>query len=119
MATTFAQLNRLYPGTPQRTLNASAGPTATGVTLRVPAGWEGLPGDFVWVVSFTGTITANDVDLEGSSDGVNFDVIDSYVGTTRTRRDVVANVVALRAVLNNLTGTTPKITVDVMSRGRR
>lgn len=118
MATSFAQLNRLYPGTPQRSLNDEAGPTAVGVTLRVPASWEGLPNDFAWAITFTGTITAADVDLEGSLDGVDWFVVDSHTATTGARRDVVANVNFLRAVLNDLTGTVPKITVDVMSKGR-
>ena len=118
MATSFAQLNRLYPGTPQRTLNDEVGPTATGVTLRVPASWEGLPNEFSWAITFTGTITANDVDLEGSLNGVTWFAIDSYTGTTPARRDVIANVNFLRAKMNALTGTIPTITVDIMSKGR-
>ena len=118
MATSFAQLNRLYPGTPQRTLNDEVGPTATGISLRVPASWEGLPNEFAWAITFTGTITANDVDLQGSLNGVTFFVLDSYTGLTNARQDVLANVRFLRARMNALTGTVPRITVDVMSKGR-
>jgi hypothetical protein len=102
---------------PQRSFNANVGATATGLTLRVPADYRGLPNDFGWEISFSGVITANDVDLEGSFNGAVWFVIDSYTGLTNTHRDVVANVNFLRAKQNALTGTTPKITVDIMSRG--
>ncbi len=117
MATSFAELLRLYPGTPQRSFNANTDATGDGLTLRVPADYRGLPNDFGWEISFSGTITASEVDLEGSFNGSVWFVIDTYTGTTNTHRDVVANVNFLRAKQRILTGTTPKITVDVMSRG--
>lgn len=118
MATSFAQLLRLYPGTPQRSFNANAGATATGLVTRVPASWEGLPHDFSWAITFSGTITASEVDLEGSLDGVTWFVVDTHTGTTATLKAVVVNVNFLRAKQRILTGTTPKITVDIMSKGR-
>lgn len=117
MATSFAQLLRLYPGTPQRSFNANSNATADGATLRVPADYRGLPNDFGWEISFGGSISTNDVDLEGSFDAVTWFVIDTYTGITNTHRDVVANVNFLRAKQNILTGTLPTITVDIMSRG--
>ena len=117
MATSFAQLLFLYPGTPQRSFNANAAPTGTGATLRALADYRGLPNDYGWEISFGGSISTSEVDLEGSFDGVVWFVIDTYTGITDAHRDVVANVNFLRAKQRILTGTTPTITVDVMSRG--
>jgi hypothetical protein len=46
------------------------------------------PSRYTWQVLYTGTPTAITINLEGSLDDTNWDVLDSYAGTTSTGRSV-------------------------------
>lgn len=88
---------------------------ATGLSLRLP-----LPSSkYTWSIVLAGTVSTIDIDLEGSLDGQNWFVVDSYTSITSTIRFVTDKTVCwLRAKLNAFTGVGDIFaTVKIVSPG--
>lgn len=118
MVRTFAELNKLYMGVMDRSLDAATA-AEDGTAMRLPQNWDGVMDRLTWKTIITGAPSAVDIDLEGSLNGTVWFVLDTSTAIAGEQRTIAAGVRFVRGVLVSFTdGTTPTATVDIMPIGR-